>query len=154
MKLSGLDFIKEYRSNPEKYLPMPDHTGETPPVNEYGERNLGWNAGLLEEKRPFFAEYWTVNHIGVLTFSFSKAGIEDKTKKELLQMCLDTCLFRFTGEESDVAEIISFTDERGNEFYSCNITVAAGDNTTYAEVAPMYRWEDLNRFNRETEEKV
>ena len=153
MKLSGLDFIKEYRSHPEKYLFMPDHTGETPSVNEYGELNLGWNAGLLEENRPFFAEYWSVDHIGVLTFSFSKAGIENRTKEELIQMCLDTYLFRFTGEESDAAEITSFTDEHGNEFYACNITVVADEDTPFAEVAPMFRWKDLNSFNKETEGK-
>ena len=150
MKLSGLEFIKEYRSHPERYLPMPDHTGETPPVNEYGELNLGWNAGLLEENMPFFAEYWAVDHIGTLTFCFSKAGIENKPRKELVQMCIDTHLFRFTGEESNFVEICTFSDEQGNEFYSCNITVVTDEDPPFAEVAPLYRWKDLNSFNRGT----
>ena len=55
MKLEGLALIKDYRKNPDKYLPAIDHTEEVPAVNEYGERNIGWYAGLLEENRIFFA---------------------------------------------------------------------------------------------------
>ncbi len=52
MKFEGLDLIKEVRANPERYLPMVDHTEEVPRRNEYGDVNIGWNAGLLEESRP------------------------------------------------------------------------------------------------------
>ena len=32
MKLTGLELIKAYRNYPERYLPMPDRTGQTPSV--------------------------------------------------------------------------------------------------------------------------
>ena len=56
MKLEGLDLIKEVRANRERYLPMIDHTEEVPRRNEYGDVNIGWNAGLLEPNRPYFVE--------------------------------------------------------------------------------------------------
>ena len=56
MVLSGLELIKAYRANPDHYLPMIDHREEVPGRNEYGEVNIGWNAGLLDATRPYFVE--------------------------------------------------------------------------------------------------
>lgn len=89
MKLEGLELIKELRLHPENYLPAVDHTEEVPAVNEYGERNIGWNAGLLEENRPFFVENWCADGITMLTIYVSKRGIEDKTPEELMQWFQD-----------------------------------------------------------------
>ena len=41
MKLEGLDLIKEVRANPDRYLPMVDHTEKVPRRNEYGDVNIG-----------------------------------------------------------------------------------------------------------------
>ena len=34
MSLSGLELIKSYRANPERYLPMIDYTMEMPAINQ------------------------------------------------------------------------------------------------------------------------
>ena len=53
----SIAFLKEYRANPEKYLPMVDH--QCKHFDEWNDeitRNLCWDAGILEGNRPYFAE--------------------------------------------------------------------------------------------------
>ena len=105
MSLSGLELIKAYRENPERYLPMIDHTWEMPAVNEYGEVNIGWYAGLLEENRPFFAVCWAVDHMTTLTIYVSAKGIEDKTAEELDQWFQDIGYFSYRDQEHYPADV-------------------------------------------------
>ena len=137
MMLKELELIKDYREHPEKNLPMPDRTGQTPRRNEYGELNIAWTAGLIEENRPYFAEAWAVDGITMLTFYFSSKGIEDRTENELLQLALGTYMFRFRDGSPETAEISKYPDQQGNEFFAVNITVSDGDKPALADVAPM-----------------
>ena len=154
MELSGLELIKAYRSDPEKYLPMPDRTGVTPRVNEYGEVNIGWNAGLLGVNRPYFVECWAVDGITMLTFYFSSDGIENKPHKELLQMLLDTGYFRFRNNAAGGYEFSSNNDPQGNKYFSCNVAVGVDEDPPLIEGAPIFPWSVLNRYNKSEEGPV
>lgn len=105
MSLSGLELIKSYRANPERYLPMIDYTMEMPAINQYGEINNGWYAGLLEENRPFFVQCWAVNHMTTLTIYVSAKGIEDKTAEDLDQWFQDIGYFSYRDQEHYPADV-------------------------------------------------
>lgn len=149
MKLTGLDLIKAYRNDPGKYFPVPDRTGQTPSVDEYGEHNIGWNAGLLEDSRPYFVECWAVDQITMLTFYCSTGGIKDKTEAELLQMLLDTGYFRFVNGDERSCSPSTFSDRQGNEYYSITVTVGVDEEPSRIEGAPIIPWSVLNEYNKE-----
>ena len=148
MKLEGLALIKDYRKNPDKYLPAIDHTEEVPAVNEYGERNIGWYAGLLEENRIFFAENWCVDHITMLTIFVSTKGIKDKTEEELIQWFQDIGYISFRNGNEPAIGVNTFKTKSGDEFYSINITVGIDDEPAQIDGAPVYGWAVLNEYNR------
>ncbi len=153
MRLSGLELIKAYRNYPERYLPVPDRTGQTPSVNEYGEHNIGWNAGLLEDNRPYFVECWAVDHITMLTFYCSTGGLKDRSKSELMQILLDTGYFRFVNDEERSCELSTFSDSEGNEFFSINITAGIDEDPPLIKGAPLISWSVLNEYNKTEEMK-
>ena len=142
----GLEMIKAYREHPEKYLPFVDRTGQTPKQNEYGEYNIGWNAGLLEENRPFFAECWAVDQITMLTIYVSAKGIDRESPKELVRRFEDIGYFRFK-DEKDGATVRTFHNADGDEFFSINIGVGVEDEPGRIEGAPIYPWKKLNEYN-------
>lgn len=148
MKLEGLELIKDFRENPDKYLPAIVHTGEVPAINEYGERNIGWYAGLLEENRIFFAENWCVDQITMLTIFVSTKGIEDKTEEELIQWIQDIGYFTPRKGNEPTVEVKTFKNKSGDEFYSINITVGIDDEPGQIDGAPIYGWAVLNEYNR------
>lgn len=152
MSLTGLELIKAYRANPEQYLPMVDRTGETPARNEYGEYNIGWNAGLLEENRPYFVECWAVDQITMLTIYVSTKGIEDKTAEELDQWFQEIGYFSYRDKKYYPAEIRTFNNPKGDEFFSINITVGVEDGPGLIDGAPILPWSILNEYNREAAE--
>lgn len=148
--LSGLDLIKAYREHPERYLPMPDHPGQMPKINEYGEVNLGWNAGLLEENRPFFVECWAWEHITMLTFYASTRGIEDLSGEDILALIQDSGYFCFREGVQQSPQYDTFSDRQGGEFFSMTITVGIDEEPLQITGAPIKPWAVLNAFNRET----
>ena len=77
--LSGLELVKACREHPERYYPMRDHTEQVSRRDKFGDSNIGWYAGLLDENRPFFAECWASDGITMLTIFVSVKGIEDRT---------------------------------------------------------------------------
>jgi len=148
MELTGLNLVKDYRAHPEKYLPMIDHTEHVPRRNEYGDVNIGWNAGLLEENRPYFVECWAADGITMLTIFISTRGIEDKTPDELTKWFLDIGYFSFVDGGYQTAEIGTFTNPEGNTFFSINIAVGVEDEPARIEGAQIYPWSVLNSFNK------
>ena len=93
MPLTGLDMIREYRSNPEKYLPMYDVTWQMSPRNEYDEVSIGWNAGLLDGNRPYFADCWAIDQVTMLTFYLCTKDIEGASPEFLAQLFIDSGYF-------------------------------------------------------------
>ncbi len=152
MELRGIELIKDYRKNPEKYLPMVNHTDEVPSRSEYGELNIGWNAGLLEPNRPYFAELWSVDHITVLTIYVSAKGIEEKSSEELVKWFQDIGYFSFGNDDSDSRSVTvkKFNYQHKDEFYSINITVGIDEEPALIDGGSVYPWSVLNELNKKT----
>ena len=144
-RLIGMDLIRAYDKHPENFLPMNKPDNEVPPRNEYDETNIGWYAGLLDEKRPFFAECWAVDGITVLTMFVSTLGIENETPEELEQRFLDRGYYR-KREGADRAPAVRKFSADGNEFYSINVTVGVDDEPAVIEGAYILSWNTYNKY--------
>ena len=146
--LSGLDLIKAYRDDPGKFFPMVDHPGQMPAVNTYGEKNLGWNAGIINGNRPWFVECWDWEGLTMLTFYISSEGLENLSAEDLSEMLQETGYYR----ENDPVrkhEVQTFNDRSGNGFYSLTVRVSYGEDV-FIEGGNIYRWELLNEYNAAT----
>lgn len=147
MSLTGLEMIIEYRRNPEKYLPLYDHTWLTPSKNEYEEINIGWNAGLIDENRPYFVECWAVDQLTSLTFYLNTKGIEDKSPESLAQLFIEVGYF--TAKEGLKPPYVrTFTDKNGDEYYSINMVIGVEDEPAMIEGAPLFNFSKLNQLNK------
>ena len=71
--MQGLDFLREYDKHGSLYLPLIDHAGQVFPRRDpkHGEANIGWNCGLLDGNRPYFAESWAIDGIMMMTIFIS-----------------------------------------------------------------------------------
>lgn len=134
--IKGLDVIRAYRNNKGNWYPMVEHVEKTVSgENEYGEYNIGWNAGMFDENRPFFAEYWAVNCISMITVFVCSRGIEKLSKKEILGRLKETGFY--SEREGNVsAQVETFKDSKGNSFFSINI-VAGDEDGKYIDGAPV-----------------
>ena len=147
MPLTGLDMIREYRTNPEKYLPMYDVTWQMSPRNEYDEVSIGWNAGLLDGNRPYFADCWAIDQVTMLTFYLCTKDIEGASPEFLAQLFIDSGYF-WPKEGYKPPYVRTFTDKNGNEFYSINLGVGVDDSPASIGGAPIIAYSRLNEFNR------
>ena len=147
-ELKGLEFVKAYREHPERYYPMRDHTEQVPRRDKFGDINIGWYAGLLDENRPFFAECWASDGITMLTIFVSVKGIEDKTPEELDEWLRRIGYFSYKNEDHGTAEVILFKTPENEEFFSVNICVGVEDRPALIDGAPLLPWSVLNDFNR------
>ena len=150
-----IGFLKEYREHPEKYLPLIDHawkcfadkdTGENPWDDP--EYNIGWNAGVIGDNRPFFLECWATCGITMLTYFVSTIGIEEYGTDELLEMLEKARLVRGLDPEHPRTTAVKVNDNSGNEFFSVNI-VCGDEEGTYAAGGEIYSYRILNAFNGE-----
>lgn len=155
----ALRLLAEIRENPDRFLPMADHAWKVFPAVDEGEnwyddpqRNIGWDAGLLEGNRPYFMECWAMCGVTMLTYFVSAEGIGDMTKEALAGMLQDAGLFRILDPENPRTAVMEFTDGSGNKFLSVNIT-AGNEEDTYVSGGRMFSFASLNRFNSKKEEK-
>lgn len=147
----NLAFLDEYKRNPDKYLPLIDHAWKVfPDRSEYGEVNVGWNAGIVEGNRPFFCECWAEG-ITVLTYFISTKGIEEYSVEQIEKMLADAEIIWYVGERKYPTSVQKFTDHEGNEFFSINIIVG-DDDGTYIEGGVIYGMNRLNEYNSKAEE--
>ena len=153
MMLSGLELIKSYRMDPDRYLPILDRREEVPGRNEYGEVNIGWYAGLLEENRPFFAECWAVDRMTMLTICVSARGIEEKTAEEMDRWFQDAGYYSYRGEKQFPARVNKVKYPNGEEFFIINLLIGSEDDPALVDGAQIIPWSVLNEYNRETPEK-
>ena len=147
-------FLKEIRENPGKYLPIADHAWKVfPKVNEGTEwyddpqTNIGWDAGLLEGNRPYFAECWATCGITMLTYFVSASGMENAETAELIQKLENAKLLKIRNPKDPRTTAVEFEDDNGNKFYSINITVGDEDGT-YIDGGRIYPFAELNKFNK------
>ena len=148
-------FLKEYREHPEKYLPLIDHawkcfaekdTGENPWDDP--EYNIGWNAGVIGENRPFFLECWATCGITMLTYFVSVKGIEEYGETELLKMLEEERLVKVLDPEHPRTTAVKVNDDHGNECFSVNI-VCGDEHGTYIKGGTIYAYKFLNAINGE-----
>lgn len=89
--MTGIDVLKACDRSGSDLLPIvADARREMPSRNEYGEVNIGWNAGVMDGNRPYFAECWATDGITMLTVFISTKGIEDMPHAEIAQKFADT----------------------------------------------------------------
>lgn len=149
--MQGLGFLKEYGKHESEYLPLIDHAGKVFPGRDpkHGEVNIGWNCGLVDGNRPYFAELWAVDGITVLTIFISQIGLETQRPGQIDRMLDDAGLYRMLPGTRRPA-VVPFTDQSGNSFYSVNVIV--GDEVmTYAErTLGILPFSLLNKYNEST----
>lgn len=142
--LSGTDLIAAYRSEPDRFLPMIVPAGKQGGKNEYGETDIGWNAGLLPDGRPFFVECWAADGASYLTFYLSARGIERCSGDEILQMVQKAGYLQLRKSGGETAEAETFTDPKGEAFFSVTITVGLEEEPARIQGAPILPWSVLN----------
>lgn len=148
LKMSGLDVIKRYNSPDCTWLPMVSLCEMIiPDRNEYGEVNIAWNAGLLEENRPFFSELWSSGCITMLTIYVCSNGIENKTEKEMNDWFERIGYYKMV-DDTRLPQIETFSDGKGNNFFSINICVGVEDSEAYIEGGKVYPLKILNEYNQ------
>ncbi len=147
-------FLEDCRSHPEKYLPLISHAWRQFPSREKNtydpEYNVGWDAGILEGNRPYFAECWATSGITMLTYFVSTEGMEGRSREELLGMLEAAGLVRVKDMTKPRTEVVVIQDD-GRPFYSINIVVGIEDET-YTEGGMIYGFSRLNEYNRAREE--
>lgn len=144
------DLLTDIRVSPEKYYPLVDHAERHyESRTEAGNVNIGWNVGLLEGKRPWFGECWSADGITMLTYFISTGDMEDSTPEQLKSMLEESGIVKFTDPERDNTPAVQkYTDGKGNEFFSVNITVGVEDETyTTGDSGVIHSFRELNRFN-------
>ena len=152
-------FLEEYRTHPEKYLPMTDHAWKQFEKVDYGENwyddpwyNLGWDAGLAEGNRPYFLECWATCGITMLTYLISAEGIGEYGVPEMLAMLEKAKLVKILDPSEPRTDVRKYTDGSGKEFFSVNIVVGDEDGT-YVIGGKMYPFRALNEYNRNREKE-
>lgn len=151
MNLHGLKLIEAYKNHPEDYLPMYYPTGQTPNRNEY-DVNIGWWAGLLDEKRPFFAECWAAEGITMLTIFVSTEGIEDMTAEELDKWFQDAGYYKQRDPGHNIPRVDKFIKKDGREYFAINLTVGVEDEPALIDGGWINAWGSLNEYNQKADE--
>ena len=146
-------FLKEYRTHPERYLPMVDHQYKH--FDDWEDqitRNICWSAGILNGNRPYFAECWKVFLTTSMTVFFSAEGYEN-VKNELffLMELLKAGLVLPRGKDMNHLKALRFTDGNGNEFISFNFVLDIEEKGQYISwLGACCGFDELNRLNGET----
>ena len=153
MKKKGIRLIEDYKNNPEKYLPMNLTTEQMPERNEYGEVNIGWWAGLIDERRAFFSECWAVDGITMLTIVVSSEGIEDKTAEQLDEMFQKAGYYKQRNPGQNIPKADKFIGKDGNEYFVLNLAVGVEDEPALIDGGWIESWDILNEYNQKDKKK-
>ena len=145
--------IKVYRENKDKYLPMISSAERiVEPRNGYGDVNIGWNAGVIGENRPYYVECWATDGITMITIYMSDIGIEDYTVEQVEKMFLDSGYFSYK-EKHRKPNMMEFEDSNNNSFFSFNVPVGVDEDTcedgsqVFIEGTHIYPFSLLNEYN-------
>ena len=155
--MRGIEDLREYRCNREKYLPMvADAEKIFEDRVEYKgnvEVNIGWNCGFVGN-RPYFMELWATDGITILTILLSTIGIEDYSVSDLETMLIDEGDI-YSRKEGYISpgRVPKYIDRNGNEFFSINVTVGIEDEPALIDGAPVFPFSILNRFNSEDQDR-
>lgn len=150
--------LLDIRFHSEKYYPLVDHnTWKFDSRTKSGDVNIGWNIGVLDGNRPWFAECWARDQITMLTYFISTKDLEGKSEDELVNMLEQAGIVKFTEENHRSVQVSTFTDSNGNEFYSVNIVVGVEDETYLThdsgKILPFKILNELNVMYKEEQEE-
>ena len=145
----GIGFLKEYRAHPDRYLPLVSRQYEIVKKQEDRVTNLFWDAGIIEENRPYFVRCWKMFHVTSLDVYVSAEGMERWDAEHLF---VPKMIRRGLLDVDDVRKIppcVGRTkDSCGKEFYIIHLVI--GDEKPVQNI----RWvgakrpfEELNDFN-------
>ena len=147
----GIAFLEEYRAHSERYLPLARHQyGIYEEQNGKGERNLFWNAGIIEENRPYFAWCREILNIPCLEVFVSAEGMERWDAEHLF---IPKMIGRGLLEADNVRNIPPivqrFTDRAGHEFYMIHIVLEEHKpGSSVRWTGKKVPFSELNRLNR------
>ena len=148
-----IKFLKVVRLNPEVFLPIVDHAWKVFPDRDTGkewyddpEVNIGWDAGLVDGNRPYFAECWASCGITMLTYFISAKGMEEAKTEDLVRLLEGGHLVTFLDREHPRVSVMKFEDDSENVFFSINITVGYEDET-YIKGGRIFPYGPLNEYN-------
>lgn len=146
--MQGLDFLREYEKHGSLYMPLIDHARQVFPKRDptHGEVNIGWNCGLLDGNRPYFAETWAIDGITVMTVFISCRGLEKSSHGEIDRMLESAGLYRMLPGARRPALMV-FTDQAGNRFYSVNVIVGDDESMYVESTVGMLPFPLLNKYN-------
>ncbi len=147
--LGGIGFLKEYRAHPDRYLPLVSRQYEIVKEQVDQVTNLFWDAGIIEENRPYFIKCWKMFHVTTLDVYVSAEGMERWDAEHLF---VPKMIRRGLLEVDDVRKIppnVGRTKDRdGKEFYIIHLVI--GDEKPVQNI----RWvgakrtfKELNDFN-------
>ena len=77
-KITGVEFLQEYRAYPGNYPPLIDHQYKH--FREWEDeimRNISWSAGVGHNNRPWFAERFDALLGSMITVFISTKGLEN-----------------------------------------------------------------------------
>lgn len=100
--------------------PFPDRD-PNPQDDETGSVEIGWDSGTFEDGRPYLAECWA-DGMTVLTFFFSRRGLEECTEAELADLLEAEGIIRWTSGEKRVSAR-SVKDRAGTDVWSVSVVV-------------------------------
>ena len=144
--MEGIDFLREYRANPGKYLPLSeDQYKHFEKWEDEIIRNHCWGAGLLEGNRPYFAECWSIFGVSTITVLVSA---EDAEGTDIVRMIQEAGLVECVNPEKAKITIKKATEENGNVFYGINtVTGSEKDGQYLFWKGPIHTYEELDELN-------
>ena len=153
-KITGLEILKKYKSGETDWLPLIDLAFKiVPKRNEFGDVNIGWNAGLIDDNRPFYCECWATSGITMITLYVSTKGIEDYDAMQLEKLYTEIGYYKpkegYEVKDSEGDGLMVFTDKNNNDFFALSIVVGVGDEPARITGAIIYPFSILNEFNSE-----
>ncbi len=145
--MDGIECIKEYRKNSDKYFPLIDHERhQFTDRNEYGDVNIGWNCGFIG-LRPYFYELWATEGLTMLSIFFSTKGIEGYEICDLEKMLIEDAGIYGKKEGYTVPGVVKIYDDNNNEFFSINIVVGMEGEPALISGVDIYPFVTLNELN-------
>jgi hypothetical protein len=148
--IEGIEFLREYRAHPEKYLSLSPL--QRMPVIERENKNTThffWNAGILEGRRPYFARCWKMFHVINLTVYVVSTGLNDWDMNHLF---VPMMIRRGLLNADDILKIppcnIGKTWQEGYQYYVIHLVLKdEKPQQNIRWIGKTFTYDELNRLN-------
>jgi hypothetical protein len=111
-------------------FPAPDRSNyvpRRPSSPEDGSVDIGWDAGLMSDGRPWRAEAWADSGMTILTFFFSSLGLELATDADLAALLAREGLIRYRTAPGRANGVV-IDDAGGNPMWSVSVVIGTEDD--------------------------